>query len=330
MSETSSYPFVVRFSGIQDYRLCPRLWYIKHRLGYEPVQAGNSPSAFGTAFHNALAALRTENLDTAVRLWDTESAGFTWEQRVIGHTLLIAYAARYNHDAEFRVHGVPVIEAEVEIPLLDPYGTDDGLILQGHMDAVAYDANGSTYIIEDKTTGSDITAESYWTRAERGGQAATYLLLCSTAGRPAAGVIWDAIRVPRLERRMATDIDKREFYVRDCKYGKAGEPKPGTRLTDETPEEFQARIVEMITTRPDDFFVRQRITKTESELYDHRIDLWGWATLVRKSAATNVGPAIPRNPDACNKFPAHPCAYVPVCWQGASLDNMKLYRIRSK
>ncbi len=325
-------PFTVRFSGIADFRTCPRMWYIKHQLGIVPITADNTPSGFGNAFHNALAALRTDDLAAAVATWadQSERGEFTWEQRVIGRTLLIAYAARYNHDSEYRVHGVPVIEAELEIPLLDPSGDDSGIVLQGHIDAVAYDADGCTVPIEDKTTGSDITSESYWKRAERGGQAGTYLLMCATAGREAAYLLWDAIRVPRVERYLATPVDRREFYVRDCKYGKAGDPRPGTRLANETPEAFEARIVEMVTSRPDDFFQRQRIVKTEDELVDHRIDLWGWAVQMREAVANPEMPKVPRNPEACFKFPSNPCPYVGPCFEGASLSNSKLYTIRSK
>jgi CRISPR/Cas system-associated exonuclease Cas4 (RecB family) len=319
----------VSFSSISDFRVCPRFWYYRWELGRRPAGSGQAPSDFGTAFHAAQATLRTEDLAAAVVTWNKESVRLSWEQRVVGHTLLIAYQAKYQGDPEYRVVCTPLVEAVVEVPLLDPNGEPSGITLKGVIDAVAYDTSGCTVPIECKTTAADIQSEAYWRRAEHGGQASTYMVLCAAAHRPAAYLLWDVIKVPRLNRQLATPLDKRDYYVRDCKWGKAGQLKPGQRENDETHEEFQQRVLDTILGDPEQYFARMRITKTEVEQYEHRADLWGYAKLMEFAMANPDLPVIPRNPDSCNRF-GRPCEYDPVCWKGASIFNENLYQVRRR
>lgn len=324
-------PLRISYSSVQAFLRCPRYWYLRYVLGVSAVGEPPRAPAFGTAFHEALSELWTTHGSDQVRLraaltvWAASATGLTWEDNLIGQQLLVGYCVRYN-DAGLKAVTLPISERKLELPLYDPEGNaDPRLVFVAVMDKVCYDPDGNTVLIDHKTTTSDLQAEAFWGRFSRSSQITGYMLAADMCGRRPSSFIIDAIKAPNLRQRMATPPEKQEFYVRDSKHGSIGDPKPGTRLEDESRAEFAARVADDIAGNPDKYYGRQVYTKTDLELKAAADDLWYVGQMMLHTVA--VG-AAPRNEDGCHKFNSV-CEYIPACFMG-QLGSERLYRITGR
>lgn len=326
-------PLQIRYSAVTDFMACPRRWFYKYHQGLERVGEVSRPLEFGTAFHAAQYVLWTtdapkeDRVRAALETWDNSVSGLEWEDWVIGRVLLIGYAAKWDDD-EYRVHTLPIGEQRVLVPLNAPDGVSDpDLVLSFMMDIGAHDAQGRNVIGEHKTTTSDLDGEIFWDRMQQSLQPDTYMIGAAKAGRPTDYLLLDAIRAPALRLKKATPLDKRKHYV---KGDRAGQLYEGQREFDETKEEFMARIMAEIMGNPNKYYQRRQFTRTDDELYASECDLWAWGSLMKAAVDGKNGiPVAPRNRKACNDF-GQPCGYIPLCWDGASPDDKRLYKIRSK
>jgi hypothetical protein len=305
---------------------------LRYILGVLPLGDRARPLEFGDCFHKAQAEFWTregdvrERLQAAMRVWLSVAGTLSWEDQIIGAQLLIGYAAYYQDDA-LRQVALPIAERKLLLPLPRPDGTPDPeLMLVAKMDAVCYDSDLNTVLVEHKTTTSDLQGATYWDRMKRSSQITTYMLAAEACGRRPAYLLLDAVRAPALRRLRATPAEHRKFYQRDGKYGKVGDPMPGTRLADETQAEFTERIRAAVVGAPHAYFARQQFVRTDAELYAARCDLWATGQLML--AVAKNGGAAPRNEDGCDKF-GRRCEFDAACFQG-QLQNEQLYRIRNK
>lgn len=92
------------------------------------------------------------------------------------------------------------------------------------------------------------------------------------------------------------------------------------RATDESFDEFEARIVGEIAERPEDFLIRGVVVRLEDELPKMRTDLLDTIRMERM-AAVLFQDAPPRNPDACAKFGSL-CDFFDACAGRASIDDL--------
>ena len=324
-------PLVISFSSVQLFHTCPWQWYLRYVARIRAIgQEAGRPLEFGNAFHQAQAVYwagqgdRAERLGLALALWNDVSTGLAWEDRYLGRVLLTGYAVRWADD-NFHTGTRPLAERRVRVPVLDADNKPDPeLLLEAAMDVEAWDDQGRRLLVEHKTTTQDLQAAAYWKRIENSLQASTYFYVAAQLGAPVQYLIWDAIRAPRMKRALATPIERREFYVRgDAK----GRPKPGTRLADEDPAAFEARVLESVVEDPEAHFQRRTFTRTEAQLYRAQCDLWSTGRLMLDVIAR--GGAAPRIEDSCDKY-GRPCDYKPACWGGADLADPKLYRISTR
>jgi len=103
------------------------------------------------------------------------------------------------------------------------------------------------------------------------------------------------------------------------KDGVPQEPRPyaNVRLTDETLDEFEERIVADIAARPDDFLQRAVIVRLESELPRMREELIEQVTLMRAAAASGLAPP---NHSACS-MGREMCGFWAACSGQADIDD---------
>lgn len=182
-------------------------------------------------------------------------------------------------------------------------------------------------IVTHNTTTSDIRpGGSYWQRLERNLQIPLYFILREDMGRPIDSILWDVVRAPEWRLLPATPPEKREFYKVNCKGGKKGDPKPGTRLEPETMEQFRERVTKAVLANPEEFFQRKRIYRTEEDLEKVRADLYGYARLIQASHESGLWP---RNTGACEQY-RRECSFAPICHRGADVATCGLYRKREK
>lgn len=324
----------VSHSSVQDFLRCPRRWYLKWVAGINAVGPVSRPLDIGRAFHKGQEQWWTLEGDVATRLQAAHQAfhaacspDMSWEDRVIGPQLLTGYAVRYADD-ELRFHAIPLAERKVILPVLDPDGhPDPELEYTVVFDVLGYDADGSTVLVEHKTTSSDLMGVKFWQRFDTSLQLPLQMLAALDSGREPSKLVVDVVRAPVMHRAKATPIERREFYVRDSKWGKAGDPKPGTRLRDETREEFEARAQEMLLAAPDAFFARKEYFPNEETLAAARLDVWSVGRQMLD--VVKRGGYAPRSPDGCEKY-GSVCEYDPTCWRGAALTDTRLYAVRSR
>lgn len=320
------------YSAITEFQTCPRKYYYSSVLKRGARGSMGRALGFGLAFHEAQAVLwegGDDRLDKARARWSEAAAreALSFEDTLLGEVLLLGYSLRWD-DFRLNYQGAPLVERRVTVPVLDLQGNPDPeLELVCVFDVVAMDMDGTTVPVEHKTTTSPIDPGApYWQRLEMNLQASIYYIVAGDAGRPVNHILWDVIKAPRLERLLATPVERREFYTRPPKGKSAGDPKPGTRLVDETADEFAARVMDQILTDPAGYFQRQAIYRSEDEIARVRADIWMTGQSMLHSLRTG---AYPRNLDSCQKF-NRPCPYLPVCTGQTDIEDERVYTIRRR
>lgn len=325
------------YSSISEFQTCPRKWYYNRALRRSKRSHGDRSLGFGTAFHAAQEVLwgseeqdQQTKLKDCLRAWNTaaDGEGLGFEDRLLGEVLLIGYSIRWD-DFRLTHNMLPIVEERAVVPVLDLKGNPDPeLMLCVVFDVRCFDEDGQTVVVEHKTTTSPLDEGApYWQRMDQSQQVSLYYLALSDNGHQVGHVVLDAVRAPKTTRLMATPVEKREFYVKNGSWGKAGDPKPGTRLVDETAQEFATRIQDMVLGNPNAFYARHKLYRDEFELERTRADLWMQGQLMKRCVDENL---FPRNfPEACMKFNRE-CQYLPVCKGEVDIEDERVYRIRPK
>jgi hypothetical protein len=263
------------------------------------------------------------------------------EDVVIATELLRGYHLRWKDEPL----ETQLVEHEFSMPLVNPSTgrASRTFTLSGKIDAKVKDTrDGRTYLVEHKTTTSDIGEGSgYWQRLRMDGQVSTYY----AAFPDVAGCIYDVIHRPQLRRYKATPEAERKFTkgtpCKVCKLrwrlpeelcsvckgsGYEVEPKlyASQRAEDEPMEDFAARVREAIASAPDEYYKRGVVVRLDAEMREHQLDTWYQAQLIRDMA--NEG-CHPRNPDACIQY-GRTCDYFDVCTGVADIEDPRLFQIR--
>lgn len=184
------------------------------------------------------------------------------------------------------------IDAEAEwrfmVGNVEHVGKRDGLLL--------HKAWNKTFLYELKT--ATATGEgTYFNRLEMDRQISSNILALRANGVSVDGVVYDVIFKPAI--RMLKDR----------------KTKP-----DETPAEFNARMIETMANDRPKHFQRQIIYRSELQLENHLADLKHTLTQMEVARAGN---AWPRNTNACDNF-GKLCPYFAACLGGSSEADLEL------
>lgn len=322
---------------LKAWHRCARLHHYRYGLGLgEPP---TDVTAFGSVGHAHLEVDLVEAMGLNVGR-APDPLPDAYEQARLD-ALLAGYRLRWE-STPWNVLGV-------EVPFEFELG---GHVITGRMDALVQDArDGSRLVVEHKFTASDASPGSvYWEKLTLDLQASIYFDAAGLVlGAPVDGVVYDVLAKPRHEPKRATLESERTYTKptqgKGCKAcggshgGKRGvepgtgcescngtgwhtAPKPsrlhaGQRATDETPDEFFARIAEDIAARPDDFYSRVKIVRTEDELPKMRADILDTIKLARVAEIFGVHP---RNSSACHQFGSR-CHFWDACSGAADIDD---------
>ena len=282
------------------YQSCPRKFFFMHEQGYIPVKE-HEALAFGKIFHSFLEALFSGKEAPVI---PAEINPYT---AVILTELLTGYKAKWQQIK------ADAVECEYVLPLLNPAtaAASRTFELAGKIDAIVGDA-----VVEHKTTSDSIEDPSceYWQRLSLDSQISGYFLAAEKLGYKPTKVIYDVIKKPQIRPLKATPVEKRKYTKKD------GKLYADQRETDETPEEFAARLREDIATNPDKYFQRREIARLESDLTEYMQDLWSVAKLIMESRSENYWP---KRISQC--FSYGRCPYYEVCAKIASLDDESMY-----
>lgn len=337
---------------------------------YQYVLHIRTPSSrhmdFGTTGHEALEAyLRTwksdgafvvDDLDNRLRaaLKVIDKSRFSSFDKAKLRATVIAYHHRWGS------LDWTILAVEIEFR----YEIDDALV-GGKIDAIIRsNEDGKVYVLEHKFTGSDAApGSSYWEKLAIDTQVSIYIDGATMLGHEIAGCVYDVIKRPEHEQKLATPEEKREYTkgkgcrkcggsaggkegirqgagkititfvtteVVDCdecdgtgwKKDKDGKPEAPRlhshqRLTDESVDEFEDRVVDVIADRPDDFLIRNIVVRLDDELPRMREELLKTIALERVTSATKL---YVKNTDACARFGTM-CSFFAACSGRSSIDD---------
>lgn len=297
-------------------RLCARKHHLEYVLGYRPLESSED-LAFGSLVHEALAAW-----------WCHAVPGIDVEQRLVAAlaelekadklepavkvravVMVLGYHARWKGEPYTAV----AVEQTFQGPLINPDTSAESRNwrLSGKVDVIVADAEGRRWLMEHKTSSEDLSpGSSYHRRLRMDTQVSVYFDGAALLGHDVVGCIYDVLAKHRTRPAKATPEDKRKFT-------KEGKLYAGQRAVDETPEEYQARLLEVVAEKPEEFYVRVEVPRLDTELADARRDLWQQAQRLREDERLGRSP---RNPDACMAY-GRECSFLDVCSGMASLDD---------
>jgi hypothetical protein len=305
-------------SRMKAFRECARLHHYKYVEGWRPVRESDA-LRFGTLVHLGLEAWWLAHRAGAAGEAPLVAAfsavagrGFDPYEQAKVEEVLRGYAARWTGDvALYEVLGV---EVSFDTRLLNPdtWRPSSTWRLAGKVDLLLRErASGRVLVCEHKTTGDSIEdpAAAYWSRLQMDFQISGYVIGAESLGHEVSDILYDVALRPGLRPLLATPVENR-------KYRKDGGLYAGHRETDETPDEYRARLRAAMEEAPGRHFQRRVIPRTESQLRDFLVDAWQQAAAMRLSA--RLGHA-PRNPDACHRFGT--CGFWQVCSTGCEPEQ---------
>jgi hypothetical protein len=315
---------VITKSRLAAFATCQRLHDLTYNLGYRSI-APRELADFGSLFHAGLDAwwgayIGSEPLPgIALSAALAGMAAYRAEQAPAiddaamakAELLMTAYDARWSAEME----NWEVLGVEVEFMVVLP--GRKRLRVSGKLDKLLRKrVDGSVWFVEHKTTGADLSAGStYWQKLRLDPQVSIYHMGVRQLGHEPAGCLYDVIDRPAQKPLLATPVELR-------KYTKATAKEPSRlyanqRDTDETLDEFQVRMAELIAKEPDAYFARAEVIRLEGEIEESLKDVTEMALQIRMGSLTGVSP---RNPDACFKW-GRPCDMYDACAGVASIDD---------
>jgi PD-(D/E)XK nuclease superfamily len=233
-------------------------------------------------------------------------------QAAIARGLMEGYHYRWV-DEQWTVESV---EQEFHLPIFNPASKRRSLLYThaGKLDGTISRC-GDPYLLEHKTCREEIGPGSpYWQRLAIDTQISGYLLASWHLGRKLKGVLYDVIRKPeirpkRLSAKEASVVQSSGLYCDRRLSPEAILQFSNSGDLRETPEMFQARLVQDTQERPDWYFGRQVVTRLDRELLAYAEELW--RTVKDMHLAESLGDDR-RNDKAC--FAYHrPCEYLGLC-----------------
>ena len=292
------------------FNACHRAYKIAYVDLIRPAKASEALT-FGTAMHALLEAYWTgANPDFS------KTTGDEFKDKTL-IALFDGYVEKWGAKDYLNYERIGA-EIGFEAPLMNPEtgGTSKTWVLAGKIDAIAKDkSTGKHIIIEHKTTSQDIGPGSdYWKKLPIDGQVSGYYVGASTLGYDVDVCLYDVIRKPTIKPYKATPEESR-------KYKKDGTLYAGQHETDETPDEWYSRLKKDIAERPEYYFQRIEVVRSESDLSDYLFDMWAVGREI--ADAERIG-RWSRNPNACSIYGS--CEYFDVCTGCASLDDVTLFR----
>jgi hypothetical protein len=261
--------------------------------------------------------------------------------------LYSAYAyVKLNSDKPMNVLAC---EVPFDMPLTRDGRKVRGISLVGKIDKLLLETNGlpRILILDHKATGRSIEDDAdFWKKFAMDLQTRFYpyaLRELSRTGQLQAdgcgiGVLIDAFHKPQISPKKLTQGDSKKFVTDgeycgntlsvEIKYHDADTPpvmyavlvngvvaeiepgaKEGTFAIRETPDMFGARLIQDILTRPDYYFQRREIPRTDPELDNFGVELHGIVVALRAFERMNLWY---KNENACEA--TFKCEYCSLCY----------------
>jgi hypothetical protein len=322
---------VITNSELSTRRRCPREHFYAYIQGYRSLEDA-AALVFGTRWHRGmepwwLGRPVEEAIDAA--LSDVEDPYEAAKFRV----LLRGYDLRWRAETDFG--DVVAVEREFRAPLVNP---ETGAASRTYQRGGKLDVLHSRSFTEHKTTSDEIGFGSvYWRVLTLNSQVSTYYAGARAMGHEVDECVYDVVRKPgqrpsqvpiRCEAgfKVVHDANGERVYCKATK--KSVGPKPRetadaeqgwvlqTRI--ETPDEFEARLLEEVAGNPDKYFQRGKVVRLEHEEREAALDVWQLARTMRED---ELAGRHPKNSDACRRGGQNMCPFFLVCCGEAQLED---------
>lgn len=269
------------------YLVCQRQYFWAYEIGLKSTTKTTALN-LGSAWHRAMDA-RWRGLDYEAALaaaLDIKQATLDPLNAGIVAGLLHGYYLRYGQQDQHIAMLYPEVQFEVGMNIY-------GWRMAGKMDGLGTLRDGRNALIEHKTSGESISEDSdYWLRLKFNMQLLHYVIAARKLEWNVEAIIYDVTRKPCISQKQK-----------------------------ETLEEFQDRLADDTTQRPDFYFTRREVPILEDDLAMY---LQQQKTVIRLIQAHRKLPGVhpraeawPRNISAmtCNN-----CAYKSFCLQNLTVD----------
>lgn len=319
----------------ETFQLCRR----RHKFAYIDGIRQVVPSKalrMGSAFHDAIEQLANNRGDNeACRVvydrYDELPEGFDqldWEyERETVLQLVNGYAWRW---ADYQLVHLAA-EQSFQLPLVNPNTGHASKIWNraGKIDGIVQSLDKRIGVKESKLLSDDVSLESdLWTRLQIDGQISSYVNAARDLGFRADYVLYDVTRKPTIKPTNVPLVD--EFglpIVLDARGNRARTEKGEPRMRGDaakgyvaqvrpmTAQEWGDKLREDIGKRPEFYFARVEVARTDDTLRDYARELWQVQRNIRTATLENdhyrtVG-------EHCNY-----CPYFGMCVANRSADDL--------
>lgn len=229
------------------------------------------------------------------------------------------------------------VEHEFCFPLLNPETEASSRTFDeaGKMDVVAqHIPTGKIVVIEHKTTADAVDPGSdYWDRLRMDTQCSKYYLAASHMDIGEVGsILYDVLRKPGQRPSQVPTLDENGYKIvldaggtriltaNGKKPRETGDAERGwvVQGRPETPEEYEARLLEVLRAAPDDYFAQREVPRLNSDLLEYMEDAWAMSQQILYFRNKNLWA---RNPQACKIMGT--CEYFDLCCGRASVDGVR-------
>lgn len=287
---------VLTHSAESCFKTCPRKFMLQYRQGIRPAHDSDA-LRLGSAFHvgievakrggdciAAVAAVRDLYANATLPPWMTVDDFAVEEETAVA--LVSGWIRHWMPDLVIKYVAV---ELAFDLPLVNPKTgrTSRTFRNRGKIDAIAELADGRVALVEHKTAGVDISpASDYWRKLTMDAQVSRYVLAARELGYPVSTVAYDVVRKPSIKPKLVNKIR-------------------------ETAVEYADRLLADMLERPDFYFARVEVPRTESDLERFRSEQWMIAQQVAQADRLNL---FYRNTNSC--LSPYRCTYFDVCASG--------------
>jgi hypothetical protein len=311
-------------SEIACHNRCPRRRYYAYVLLRRPIRKSTALS-LGSFFHAGMDAWWEHDTENALH-WAKRRANESEHATELNpfalakaNAMLTAYDAAWARDKPRPFVSPAAIEQRFIVPISNPDTDRESRLYEfgGSIDKVLANTDGSTTIVEHKTTNVDIApGSSYFQFLAIDSQVSGYFIGANGLGYDVKECLYDVAAKPRHEQLSATPEEQRKYTKKE------GKLYAGQRESDETLDEFTRRIIDDIVERRDAYFRRVTITRTDDDLLDFRRELWVVAHDIHQCKLTGI---YPQRTTGCKAFGTL-CEYFGVCTRTQDIDDDSIFR----
>lgn len=300
---------VLTQSSIRAYRKCQRLYKYAYVDLYRPTTV-SEPLNYGHLWHG----IRED-------IWNNRpwSIADDVDPYLAARLRVMAFGYMAMWMPWLSSVEILAVESTFTLPLENPRTSRESRTfeLSGQLDGIVRH-NGRLWNVEEKTTADDLEPDSpYWRRLRIDPQVSVYHdATARTYGEEPAGTIYIVSVKPKLNPLKATPVESRKFT-------KDGKLYANQRDQDETPAEFEARLMAKVGESPEKYFRKVEVARLARDIVESKQDIWQTAVAIRESRATDTWL---RNPDSCVHAYGNTCDFFDVCTGGASLDDKVMFR----